>query len=351
MNKIAIVPMLFVAILLHCSSAFADPAVFFIPPTPDDGTTITETYATIKVTATDVNNITAFIDWNNSLVGWWRFNNDTDFKDYSTYSNDGTNSGSAYTTAGKFGGARAFDGADDYIDAGTATSLSITEEITIEAWIKATESQWNNAKQTIVSKWAHATTTEFQDTVNYDVYNAQNEDGANGMVGFAGAVFDGRYVYFVPNYNGTTHGKVLRYDTAANFSDTASWDVYNAENEDGANGMKGFVGAVFDGRHIYFVPNYHEGWYGTVLRLDTTANFSDTASWDTYNAENEDGANGMKGFTGAVFDGRHIYFVPYNNGTYFGKVLRYDTTASFSDTASWDVYNAENEDGANGMKG
>jgi len=67
------------------------PDIYFIPPTPDDGNITSNDYAYINVTATDTNNITAFIDWNNSLVGWWRFNNETDFTDHSTYSNDGIN--------------------------------------------------------------------------------------------------------------------------------------------------------------------------------------------------------------------------------------------------------------------
>jgi len=41
------------------------------------------------------NNITGFIDFNNSLVGWWRFNreageNDTFVRDWSEYGNNGT---------------------------------------------------------------------------------------------------------------------------------------------------------------------------------------------------------------------------------------------------------------------
>ena len=35
------------------------------------------------------------------------------------------------------------------------------------------------------------------------------------------------------------------------------------------------------------------------------------------------------GFTGGVFDGRYIYLVPYNNGSIFGQITRYDTTRPF----------------------
>ena len=44
----------------------------------------------------------------------------------------------------------------------------------------------------------------------------------------------------------------------------------------------------------------------------------------------------MRGFHGASFDGRFIYFVPYYDGsTYSGKMLAYDTHESFKSSASW----------------
>jgi len=255
------------------------------------------------------------------------------FDDSTSNDNDGTNSGSS-DAEGQIDRGRSFDGDNDYIDCGNDASFNVTDKLTLSAWIKAAEAQWNNRKEAIISKWGHASVADFGNTNYWDFYNAENEDGANGMKGFIGAVFDGRYVYFVPYNNGARFGKVLRYDTTLAFGNTASWDVYNAENEDGANGMKGFYGAVFDGRYVYFVPYYNGARFGKVLRYDTTLAFGDTASWDVYNAENEDGANGMKGFIGAVFDGRYVYFVPFNNGAPFGKVLRYDSTsngkASFS---------------------
>ena len=50
--------------------------------------------------------------------------------------------------------------------------------------------------------------------------------------GFAGAVFDGRYIYFVPldsvgggaGYN----GEVIRYDTQSDFLQASSWSAYDS---------------------------------------------------------------------------------------------------------------------------
>ncbi|MEA2003991.1 MAG: LamG-like jellyroll fold domain-containing protein, partial [archaeon] len=111
------------------------PDIYFVPPTPEDNEYRNLPYSYINVTATDINNITAFIDWDNSLVGWWRFNGETDFTDHSTYTNDGTNQGSTYTTSGKFGGARSFDGTDDYVDCGNDEIPIGSSSFTKHVWV------------------------------------------------------------------------------------------------------------------------------------------------------------------------------------------------------------------------
>jgi hypothetical protein len=121
----------------------------FTDPTPVNNATIyypNYAYLNTSVTNSDpANSLTGFIDCNNSLVGWWRFNNEagessTLFKDWSTYGNNGTCSGAScpVSAAGKFGNALQFDGTDDYVDAGNGASLNITNAITVEAWIKTT---------------------------------------------------------------------------------------------------------------------------------------------------------------------------------------------------------------------
>jgi hypothetical protein len=47
--------------------------------------------------------------------------------------------------------------------------------------------------------------------------------------GLFGAVFDGRYVYFVPQHDGNRDGTVLRFDTHRQFRNPASWSAYDAE--------------------------------------------------------------------------------------------------------------------------
>jgi hypothetical protein len=180
------------------------------------------------------------------------------------------------------------------------------------------------------------------------------DPGANGVGfdpdGYHDAVFDGRYVYFAPYYNGTEyHGEVLRYDTLAPFEEPASWATLDpgASCSTVGSDPDGYVGAVFDGRYVYFAPNYNgTEYHGEVLRHDTHGPFGDCASWEAYDA----GANGIgidpDGFDGAVFDGRYVYFAPYYNGTdYHAEVLRFDTLGLFQNPTSWATFEPQQATG------
>jgi hypothetical protein len=152
-----------------------------------------------------------------------------------------------------------------------------------------------------------------------------------GAAGFFGAVFDGRYLYFVPRFNQNgPSGVVARYDTTASFTAASSWSTFDATSLD-ANAT-GFAGGTFDGRYVYFAP----GLGGIVIRFDTTQSFGAASSWTTFDATTA-GA-GAKGFFGAVFDGRYVYLAPLNNGTVDGVVARYDTSAVFTATSAWSTF-------------
>ncbi len=152
-----------------------EPAIDFISPTDTNGTSVARNYTFVNTSVSDSgspNNLTALINFDNSLVGWWRFNNNTGTlaEDFSGYGNNGTltdmNTGldnctgncSGWNSSGKFGNALAFDGVDDYVDAGNAASLNIIGNITIESWIFSKETAANYAG--IVTKSATATSIE-----------------------------------------------------------------------------------------------------------------------------------------------------------------------------------------------
>lgn len=132
----------FVLCILGILTSFAvlaaAPTITFIDPTPANNAQITGNNVSIKATATGN---TVALDWNKSLVGWWRFNaepgeSSTLFKDWSTYGSNGTCSGTTCPTAvtGKFGKAVSFNGSN-YLDLGTNASLKPAKDITIELWV------------------------------------------------------------------------------------------------------------------------------------------------------------------------------------------------------------------------
>jgi len=143
--------------------------------------------------------------------------------------------------------------------------------------------------------------------------------------GYRGAVFDGRYVYFVP----LGAAPIARYDTQGAYLDPAAWSVFALST---INPSVGFTGATFDGRYLYLVP----AWGGVAMsfRYDTLSPFTSASSWSVFSIASAD-AN-VKSFAGAVFDGRHVYYVPSSNATGpQGVIARYDTEGLFTNKASW----------------
>jgi len=110
--------------------------------TPPNNNQTTNTYAYINVSTADTNNISSFIDWDNSLVGYWNFEhtNSTHVFDNSTHGNNGTFNGGLSTSdinAGKYGYALEFDGIDDYVDLPKDGMTAGRSEVTLEFWINA----------------------------------------------------------------------------------------------------------------------------------------------------------------------------------------------------------------------
>jgi len=179
------------------------------------------------------------------------------------------------------------------------------------------------------------TLSGFTNPSSWEAYDAGQTDGMT-TVGYKGACFDGRYIYFAPFRDGSaSHGRVLRYDTQGPFSDPASWTAYDAGATGGLD-ARGYVGAEHVGHYIYFIPySYEESeFHAIALRYDTLGGFTDPGSWTAYDAGASSGLT-TKGYKYSAFDGRYLYYVPYNNGIMFsGIALRYDTAADLTPTAT-----------------
>ena len=112
-------------------------SISFVSPTPDNGATINTTSTTIAASVSGAQEVSSFINWNQSLKGYWNLNDNSGQTalDQSTYGNNCTLTNGPTWTTGKFGSALNFDGNNDYLNCGTGTSLGIINELTLEAWV------------------------------------------------------------------------------------------------------------------------------------------------------------------------------------------------------------------------
>ncbi len=126
------------------------PNVVFSGSTPDDDAVIENSYFIINATSSDESGEhSTFLDFNDSLVGWWKLEETEDgvtFVDSSGDGNDGICSGSTCpnVTGGKRGLAYEFDGVDDYV---SFSQINVGDRYTLSAWVypdAATDSDWFN---------------------------------------------------------------------------------------------------------------------------------------------------------------------------------------------------------------
>lgn len=239
------------------------------------------------------------------------------------------------------------------------------------------------------------TTKSFASTASWSSFDIlANSSTGNATYSFSGAQFDGRYIYFIPskgtiNTTATYTGVLWRYDTTQTFSTTAAWSSMDLQSISLNFNACQSIGNAFDGRYVYIgVRDYNLLSTTTeLIRYDITKSFTDTgayqyidikavvglsAVYSTFSSFGFDGTNlyvynygsqssssltvlkydvsrpftssaswqkldlhaqnvNYRGYIGCQFDGRFIYFIPYENKL----LLRYDTTKPFVQTASW----------------
>ena len=177
------------------------------------------------------------------------------------------------------------------------------------------------------------TTQSFTSASAWTFYNTAAQNSSS--IGFIGGVFDGRYLYMIPYFSGGNYGGlVARYDTTQSFTSASAWTFYDTAAQNSSS--KGFKGGVFDGRYLYMIPAYNGSADGLVTRYDTTQSFTSASAWTFYDTAAQNSSS--KGFSGGVFDGRYLYMIPTNNGSADGLVTRYDTTQSFTSASAWTFY-------------
>jgi len=264
--------------------------------------------------------------------------------DYSGYGNNGTVIGAVWNRTGGFDQMAAYEffGTNNSINISNAPELDILNEFSVELWFNGQKANIGG-QQDLITKWQ--VNGNFSNETFWEAFDPSRRGIGNDATSYWGGAFDGRYIYFSPYWNSVQHGEVLRYDTLANFSNETSRTTFDAVANNTGISPRGFNGALFDGKYVYFIPEVNAtDRHGEFLRYNTSSAFNDNASWDTFSPAFNGIEGKPEGFRGGTFDGRYLYFAPTVNasGSVHGDVLRYDTNSSFDAISSWEVFDAEN---------
>lgn len=94
------------------------------------------------------------LDWDHSLVGWWRFNSVGDTASHSSNNINVVNNGATWVSTGKYAGAYSFNGSSNYLDLGIPVSAQSQNNLTLSAWIKTTDVS-GGYKDIIANQWQY----------------------------------------------------------------------------------------------------------------------------------------------------------------------------------------------------
>ena len=109
------------------------PTIEFTSPTEGNGSILSETSLFINYSTGDLNNVYSFTDFDNSIIGWWRFE-DLANDEFGNY--NGIINGTSKISNGIFGEAYNFDGINDEITGSFTTPIDLTNNGSLSLWFK-----------------------------------------------------------------------------------------------------------------------------------------------------------------------------------------------------------------------
>lgn len=117
------------------------PYINFVEPTPADGTKLGIGEDSVDVNVSVDKSGSAFIDWDNSLIAWFKFEGSVD--DLSSYLNSVTVEGNPTYESGVKGQAINLNG-DDYLNLGQENEFDV-DYLTLAAWVNFAETPTNQS--------------------------------------------------------------------------------------------------------------------------------------------------------------------------------------------------------------
>ena len=229
-------------------------------------------------------------------------------------------------------------------------------------------------------------------------YDLCGNVGSSGNVvgGYNGIVSDGKYLYYIPGVKVsennqavvglTTHSTFIRYDIDASFLQPASYSTFTntAQTFTNQNAHLAYSGGCFDGKYVYFAPYKKTDivtgtsiyqTHGKACRYNTHEPFDNGTSWEymdlssSFNNTNTGNGWNLTGFSSCIYDGRYVYYVPYEKCNFSGAVgdfrwgenttiARFDTKnpsigggGGFNLTSAWNYFNISDAFASTHMKG
>ena len=150
------------------------------------------------------------------------------------------------------------------------------------------------------------------------------------LTSLSAIVYDNhRYIYFIPS--DSTNAYACRYDTSyKDITNVSAYVVFNVGTV--GIGCTAFGSGIFDGRYVYFLPN---GINNVGLQYDTRLPFDNTNSYATFDFSD---IMDTVGFSGSAYDGTYIYMSPYNDISQHGTIVIYNVTSDFTNENSYQVF-------------
>ncbi|PLX21290.1 hypothetical protein C0584_03125 [Candidatus Parcubacteria bacterium] len=201
----------------------------------------------VQPAVTTVNPSTA-LGLDDGLVGYWTFDGpDIDWDNNLVYDksgegNNGVASGSPIAVNGKFGQAFEFDGIDDFIQVSDDTSLDISSEITLSAWVRPGD---EDATNRVISKNddAYELTVNADETVSFGINTWYGD--ADKTITSDIALIQGEWSHIVGIFDGDN--LAVYVNNVSKVEDTAESSI-TLNNDELFIGRRLSAGREFSGR-------------------------------------------------------------------------------------------------------
>ncbi|MBI2584210.1 MAG: hypothetical protein HYW25_06065 [Candidatus Aenigmarchaeota archaeon] len=185
------------------------PSISYQGLTPADGTNTSKTYAEINASVTDDSNTSMFIDFNNSLIGYWSFES---YDSIAVYDNSTYKLKATYATqasannivAGYYGNGFIVNISGSCsscgLNATNATPFYFQTGLTLEAWVIMHENT-TLVKYIVGKRQAWELTSDRTNEIQLTIIN---QTGSTSLSSNAGIDGDGKWHHIAGTWNGTT---------------------------------------------------------------------------------------------------------------------------------------------------